>query len=377
MRRNVFAIIMLALSAGPAFASGYSELNLGIIYHERADWDAVIQHLTAALIAPDLPAAYRSTAYSDRGDAYFEKDDLDKAISDYSAALAADPDYLQALIDRGAVYVAQKKFDLAVADFSALIARRPTRDVTYVTRGRVYELQKKYDLAIADFSSVIKLSPSSATGYIMRGYVRRMADQYDASVDDYSKAIDINSDLTGAYIGRALAYRDQGNYTEALRDLQTAQKTKPSSDELMDLGVTQWEVGRFADAAQTFAQAQQVKDSDAYALLWHQLATLRAGGQSDPGFKSAAAAFGFKKWPGPILNVYLGAAPQTAMKAAADPDAETQSNQVCEANFYIAEWHVLVGDKTAAIPMLQAAQAQCPHEFIERDGAAAELKRLQ
>lgn len=378
MRRSLFAICLFALSAGAALASGYSELNLGITYHAHGDWDATILHLTAALNAPDLPAPYRSAAYLDRGDAYFQKNQIDKAIADYSASLTADPDYLQAFVERGVAYARQGKVDLAIADFTALIARRPARDTVYFARGAAYEAQKKYDLAIADFSTAIKLSPSKANGYVLRGFARRMTDQDDGAVDDYSKAIDINADMPGAYLGRALAYRDAGNYFEALRDQQTAMKLRPSGAELMDLGVTQWEAGRYADAAQSFAQASQGKKIDPYAVLWHIVAAMSSDGHIGDDLRHTAAALDLAKWPGPVINVYLGATtPDAAFKAAQNSDPATQDNQICEANFYLAEWQLLAGNKTVAPPMLQAAKAKCPHEFLERDAAIAQLKRSQ
>jgi tetratricopeptide (TPR) repeat protein len=383
MRSGLVAICFLALSAGVALASGYSELNLGLAYRGHNDWDATILHMTAALNAPDLPATYRSVAYIDRGGAYFQKGQIDKAIADFNSCLAADPDYLQALAERGAAYARQDKLDLAIADFTALIVRRPARDVIYVARGGAYGEQKKYDLAIADFSTAIKLSPSKAGIYMARGLARRMVDQDDAAVDDYSKAIDINSDFAGAYIGRSLAYRDEGDYFPALRDIQTAMKLKPSDNEYLDLGITQWEAGRYADAAKSFALAsQQGKSVDPYAVLWHIIAATGADGRIGDDLRQAASALDLAKWPGPVIAVYLDRAqPDAALKAARNSDPVTQANQVCEANFYLAQWQVLAGNKAAPIlqvaPMLQAAREQCPHEFVERDAAAAELKRLQ
>ncbi|MGA9794768.1 MAG: tetratricopeptide repeat protein [Rhizomicrobium sp.] len=378
MRLGMIALCILALNAGAALASGYSELNLGITYHVRRQWDAVIVHLTAALRAPDLPAAYRSVAYLDRGDAYFQKGQLDKAIADYDACLAADPDYLQALIDRGVAYGRQGKFDPAIADFSALIARRPAHAFIYDARGVAYEGQKKFDLAIADFSTAIKLASSDPGAYMLRGFAYRVTGKDDAAIADYNAAIDINSDLAGAYIGRALANRDGGHYSEAARDLQTAMKLKPDSGEIRDLGVAQWEAGHYADAAQSFAQALQDNPADLYAVLWHLIATLNGQGHVGDDQRRSASARDLTKWPGPLVGVYIGSTqPDTALKAAQNSDPETQANQMCEANFYLGEWQVLAANKAAALPMLQAAQAQCPQVFIERDAATAQLKRLQ
>ena len=54
----------------------------------------------------------------------------------------------------------------------------------------------------------------------------------------------------------------------------------------------------------------------------------------------------------------------------------TQRNQTCEADFYVGEWQVLHANAALAKPLLQAAAANCPNDFIERAAAGAELERL-
>jgi tetratricopeptide (TPR) repeat protein len=379
MKKIAMAAAMFALSAGTAFASGYSELNLGIEYRFHDDWDAVIQHLTLALAAPDLPASYRPLAYVNRGDAYLMKRQFDSAVADYTAALGADPAYLLAYKDRGIAYMAQNKFDPAIADFSAIIARRPTLAAAYATRGAVYLQQNRYDLAIADFSTVIQFTPDSASGYLLRGSARRLADQDDAAIDDIGKAIDIDGNLARAYFERGSAYRDAGNYVEAERDFAKGFAIEPaSSSGRMDFGLIQWEAGHYDGSVKTFAQVAQADSKDAYAVLWSAISQASAGARDDAGLHRAAAALDSGKWPYPVVSFYLGVSvPDAVFKAAQNSDAEKQKEQVCEANFYIGEWQLLAGNKPAALPMLQAAQVACPHEFIERIAAIAQLKRLQ
>jgi rhomboid protease GluP len=76
--------------------------------------------------------------------------------------------------------------------------------------------------------------------------------------------------------------------------------------------------------------------------------------------------------------LYLGnTTPDAAIKAASHPDANRQRELRCEAAFYIAEWHIVRNARDAALPLLREAESTCPRSFIEREGAAAELRRLQ
>ena len=58
---------------------------------------------------PDLAEAYHN-----RGLAWAEKDEYDKAIADYSEAIRLKPDYAKAYFNRGIAYY--KKGDQAKAD---------------------------------------------------------------------------------------------------------------------------------------------------------------------------------------------------------------------------------------------------------------------
>lgn len=78
-----------------------------------------------------------------------------------------------------------------------------------------------------------------------------------------------------------------------------------------------------------------------------------------------------RDWPAPIFEFYLGRLPLETLRTAADT-----SEKMCELNFYLAEWHVSRAETAKAKPLLEAAVAGCPKDFIEYDAAVVELKRL-
>jgi tetratricopeptide (TPR) repeat protein len=66
-------------------------------------------------------AANRSHAYRSRGAAYYNKNDYDRAIADFSEAMKLDPNivppsFALAYHRRGFAYVEKKDYDLAIAD---------------------------------------------------------------------------------------------------------------------------------------------------------------------------------------------------------------------------------------------------------------------
>ena len=78
-----------------------------------------------------------------------------------------------------------------------------------------------------------------------------------------------------------------------------------------------------------------------------------------------------------MIDFYLGKIDEKELYAVVeDADTKKKSEQVCDANFYAAEAKLLRGLTKEAIPLLRAAQKDCPSDFPEAHGASAELKRL-
>ncbi|HXL99265.1 MAG TPA: tetratricopeptide repeat protein [Rhizomicrobium sp.] len=383
MNARLFAGFLLASVAagvaGGALASAYSDFNAGIAAHNHGNWDEAIRRMNLALAAPDLLASFRVPAYIDRGDAYLGKKDWAAATADYSAALALDPDDLEALLRRAATYGRQKKYDAAIADYTSVIRLLPGDAVGYAARGFLYEEEDNLDPAIADFTAIIGLAPQSDFGYSLRGNALRRKGDYEKAIADQDKAVDLDDKSPGNYFERAQTYLDEGEYRSAISDAIDGLRLKPDdSDGRLQLGLAQWEYGRFSDATATFAGIVKAQPQFAYGVLWRALAQAKSGEAYDAEFAKNAAALDLSKWPAPLIRLYLGQATvDDAVKAAASSDPDTLKNQTCEADFYAGEWQYLHGNQAAGLGLLQAAQAGCRHDFVEYDAAVTELKHLK
>lgn len=74
---------------------------------------------------PTVPSRATAVAYLDLGDEYWGKNDMDRAIASYTAAIRLDPRYIQAYKSRGACY--QEKGDKLAADADSAEAERLER----------------------------------------------------------------------------------------------------------------------------------------------------------------------------------------------------------------------------------------------------------
>ena len=131
------------------------------------------------------------------------------------------------------------------------------------------------------------------------------------------------------------------------------------------------------DAVADLQDGLNLKSSDAYAVLWLHLAKKNTGQNDSQSFAQQASQIDHSKWPAPIAGLFLDQlTPEQTLSAARNPDPVKDREQHCEAQFYIGEYFLLRKKKSKALVHFRTARDMCPHNFVEYDGAAAELVRL-
>ena len=92
-------------------------------------------------------------AYSNRGLAYHELKQYQRAVKDYNAAIKRDPGYAAAYNNRGNSYYELAKYQLALNDFNKSLKLEPQYAKAHLNRGLVYYQMDKEVQACQDFQS--------------------------------------------------------------------------------------------------------------------------------------------------------------------------------------------------------------------------------
>jgi tetratricopeptide (TPR) repeat protein len=148
-----------AINLSPYYASAYG--GRGFMYAFKGDYDKAIADATRAIQLNPLDAG----AYSLRGGMYANKGEKDQAIADWELSLSIkfDPNvagYLEkALVERGMAYNNNKDFDRAFADFTTVLSINPNNSLAYVFRGFIYNDRGDLDHAIADWEAYLRINP--------------------------------------------------------------------------------------------------------------------------------------------------------------------------------------------------------------------------
>jgi TonB family protein len=112
---------------------------------------------------PWLENLRAGTAYLDRGRTYFQQDDSDRAIADYTKAIELDPEGADAYNHRGVAYLSKLDFDSAIADFDKAIQFDPLLANAHNNRGLAFSGKGDEARARADFAIDKQLFPDEST----------------------------------------------------------------------------------------------------------------------------------------------------------------------------------------------------------------------
>lgn len=255
---------------------------------------------------------------------------------------------------------------------------RPDLAKAYFTRAAEWASQGKHDRAIQDLDLAIELDAKVPGQYLNRALSFSELGEHERAIRDYAAAIKLAPDDVRMYIGRAVEWTVIGDYKRALADYEEVIRRQPKNmSGHFGRGRVRFYAGDFMQAASDFLRAHQL-DASIYTALWLFLARKRGGIPAEQTIAQDAGTSGAGDWPHPVVALYLGkTAPEAVQKAASHLNPTRQRDRRCEANFYIAQWHLTRGEREAASRLLDDARSGCQTSFLEHEGAVAELRRIE
>ncbi len=240
-----------------------------------------------------------------RGLAFYDKNNYQKAIADFSEAIRLNPLDGSPYIGRGASYSVLQDFKKAIVDFDEALKLAPKQAFTHMQRGMAYHQTGDADRALADYTAAHELTPKDPSPLVNRGIIYyTKKGKFDAAIDDFNEALRLNPKEINALINRGVTYRQKndpdaaiGDFGKAIdlglqtasilklvakdRDPQTAQLADQVSNAYYQRGMANIDKQNYDMAFADFGRALEISPKEARPHLGRGAALLRQNRVAD------------------------------------------------------------------------------------------------
>lgn len=187
------------------------------------------------------------------GASYASLDQLNKAIESYNTAIAANPNYFEAINNLGIAFKKQGKLEKAIKTFKKVLSIKPDYIEAYFNIANTLNSQGNFDEAIDVYRKVITLNPNHIDAYNNMGMTFKSQGKLLESIDSYKKALEIKPDYVEAIYNIGTSYLDIGWLEEAEDTFKKVILIKPNhTDAYNNLGATLKEQGKIKESLEAY-----------------------------------------------------------------------------------------------------------------------------
>jgi len=230
-------------------------------------------------------------------------------------------------------------------------------------------------------TAFIEKNSTDSVAYMKRGAGNIAAGNLDQGMKDLTISLSLRPGYTASLVLQGTVYLVRGQYSDAIHDFDRAALSVTPNSRKEEGAAIFWERGmaKFywaspAAAIDDLAKAVQYNALGGEPVIWLHLARVRAGQQDAQEFEQNTAPLMSGKWPGPLIALYSGkeTVEDVFVKAKSGTPSD-QADQLCDANFYTAEWYLTQNQSAQARPLFQVAKDICPKADVEGMFAQKEL----
>lgn len=127
-------------------------------------------------------------------------------------------------LNKGTAYINNSEYEKAIESLTEAIQLNPKSDAAYNNRGLAYYKGGDPANAISDFNISLELNPKCAQAYHNRGAVYYKIGSMDKAINDFSTAIQVDPSYANAYNSRAIAFFYKKEYAKSRDDVIHAQR---------------------------------------------------------------------------------------------------------------------------------------------------------
>jgi tetratricopeptide (TPR) repeat protein len=207
----------LAMEKNPASAIAIYSRGT-ILMSEKQEYQKAMTDFDQAIrLLPGYPQAYLNRGYCRE-----QLNDPAGAMQDYRMAAHFNPGVYEPHLAIALLAGTNGLWSLAVAEYDTVLQRVPGYSLAWYHRGMVKYQMQDIDGAMKDFDQAILCDERFAEAFANRGILKFQLHDLTGSLADLTRAIELDAALTEAYVNRGRVYFFKQDYPRACQDWVTA-----------------------------------------------------------------------------------------------------------------------------------------------------------
>lgn len=199
----------------------------GLVYYQRKNYAEAMTYLQAAQkIRPTLEG------YHFLGLCYYNRGELESALSQFRKILDHAPDSRQARLMTGTILLAQKRVDDAITEIQKVLYKNDGDAVAHNLLGNAYMAKGMFDEGMREYNLATKIDPRTVDAYLKKGTFYFSRGKNVEGEAELASAVKAAPDLLNSRLLLASYYAKTGNGSKSLSVLR-AGLTGKKSDALL------------------------------------------------------------------------------------------------------------------------------------------------
>jgi protein O-mannosyl-transferase len=230
--------------------------NSLLAYRRNAVWkDALTLWDDAVLKSP-----HKARPYNNRGIAWQERGETNRAFADYNTAVYLKPDYAEARNNIGVILAIQGKLEEAGVHFRAALRLKPDYASAHNNYGLALAVRGRPEEAIAHFQEALRLKPDYAEAHDNWGIALARQGKTGEAVAHFREVLRLDPECAQAHYNLGIALSGQGKAEEAAAHYREALRLKPDYWEAhYNLGSVLSRQGKAEEAAEHYREAARIR----------------------------------------------------------------------------------------------------------------------
>ncbi len=273
---------------------------LGVVALQRQNYQAALDFFDRAIAAkPDF-----AEALSNRGNALRELGRIGEAEASYRKSIAANSTFAMAHYNLGNMLLAGKRFEESAAHFTRALSANPRLTEARVNLGLAFKEMGKLKEAECSYRKALELGPELAVCHYNLGNILLETGRPDGAVASYERALNLDPGHSGARLNLGAALRDLERLEEAAACYELAIAGSPADAQVyVNYGAVLRDLGKPSEAESCYRKALEL-DPEAPLAHFNMGNALRDQGRLDEAVSSYRRAVSLEpESPGFLINL--------------------------------------------------------------------------